>query len=581
MTDRTLDLPASSDLPSFTVKANGAPLDPSWVVSSVTVTHAVDRVPVARLIVRDGAVAELGFPRAASDTLAPGASVEILAGYHSQEESIFVGTATRLRIRSGQASPGTVEVVIKDPVVRMTNARRSAHHDDMTDSDLIDHLVSSYGLTAEVESSEVRHADLVQFECTDWDLMISRARANGKWVLARDGVVRVASPKPEASATTLTYGATMLDVDLRLNAEKQFTGFTTSAWRPSDQAASEVQAEDPGIDSPGDQSSTQLAQASEVGGAHLHHSGSLSDAELGAWADGELMRSRLSRVNGRVRVQGNALARPGDTVTLAGLGARFDGDALVTGVCHRIANGNWTTDFAFGLEPIGGLQSLDEPSAPAAAGLLPSIPGLHVGCVTALAGDPDGDERIRVRLPLVDQHAEGSWARLCADGAGTDRGAILRPDIDDEVVVGFLHGDPRHPIVLGALHSGAHPAPVKADDENHTKGYISRAGVRWTVDDAKPALMLETPGGRSVEIDDDAGHIRLVDNSGNSVTISEDAIAITSVGDILLDASGDLRISASTIEARAQLGLVADGASEAKLTSGGIVTVQGALVKIN
>ena len=58
-----------------------------------------------------------------------------------------------------------------------------------------------------------------------------------------------------------------------------------------------------------------------------------------------------SGVRGTVSFQGNALAVPGKTIELAGLGRRFDGDVCIVRVEHTLEHGNWVTEVTFGLPP--------------------------------------------------------------------------------------------------------------------------------------------------------------------------------------------------------------------------------------
>ena len=76
----------------------------------------------------------------------------------------------------------------------------------------------------------------------------------------------------------------------------------------------------------------------------------------------------------------------------------------------------------------------------------------------------EGNHRIQVRLPFVAQtptgtQSEGIWARLSTLYAGDKRGFVFRPEIGDEVIVGFINNDPNDAIVLGATHSNKYPAP--------------------------------------------------------------------------------------------------------------------------
>ena len=187
---------------------------------------------------------------------------------------------------------------------------------------------------------------------------------------------------------------------------------------------------------------------------------------------------------------------------VTGIGQRFVGKQYVAGVRHTFADGNWETDVAFGLCPDVYAATYPVTALPA-GGLLPAVNGLQIGIVTALENDPDGEDRIKVRLPLVSASEEGVWARLATLDAGDGRGTYFRPEIDDEVVVGFLDDDPRFPVVLGQLHSSAKPAPAAGSDDNNVKGYVSRSKLKLTFDDDKKVVVLETPEGNTLTLSED------------------------------------------------------------------------------
>ena len=206
------------------------------------------------------------------------------------------------------------------------------------------------------------------------------------------------------------------------------------------------------------------------------------------------MKERLAKVRGRAKFQGFAGVLPGKVIEVTGIGERFEGKMYVSGVRHTLANGNWETDVQLGLSTELFAETYNLRPLPA-AGLLPAVSGLQIGVVTALENDPDGEDRIKVRLPLVSPAEEGIWARIATLDAGKERGTFFRPEIDDEVVIGFLSDDPRHPVVLGMCHSSAKPAPEPAKDDNHRKGYVSREKMQFIFDDEKKAIVLATPGG--------------------------------------------------------------------------------------
>jgi len=278
---------------------------------------------------------------------------------------------------------------------------------------------------------------------------------------------------------------------------------------------------------------------------------------------------------------------PGMVIDATGIGKRFDGPQYVSAVRHTVVNGNWETDVQFGLTP--DTFSMSYPvSAPAAAGLLPAVSGLQMGIVTALQDDPDGEDRIKVRLPLVSPSEEGIWARVATLDAGASRGTFFRPEIDDEVVVGFLHSDPRFPMVLGMCHSSAHPVPEPAKDDNHRKGYVSRSKIRLEFDDDKKSVVLQTPAGNKLVLSEDEKRITIADQHGNSITLDDAGITIDSAKDLILKAANYIKVDGTNVDLKATSGFKAAGGGSAEVSgsstkiNGDVATViKGGMVHIN
>ena len=579
MTARTLAPHQGSDLPSVSVLIDGAELGPRWPPLSVVVERTLNRVGVATLRFVDGDESTAQFPLSDLDLLAPGAKVEIKAGYHQQDERfVFRGILVRHGLQSRAGRGSVLEVICKAEAVRLTQTRRSRSFHDVTDTDVMNEMAEGAGLSADIAATKGTHHQLVQYQCTDWDWILSRAEHLGLVVEVDGKDLRIFPPDgSQAPGLSLVYGATILELELELDAEGQPAAASTSTWSPADQATVEAEGADPGLPLPG-KTAADLPSVLGADPPLLHHGGSLLEEEISAWAGALLLKSRLGAVRGRVRCQGTAKPTPGQVVELKGVGARFSGKSFVSAVRHEISAQNWVTDLQIGLDRQWHHQRFGVDMA-AAGGLVPRVPGLHVGVVTALEGDPDGELRVRVRLPLVADE-DGSWARLATLDAGKDRGTVFRPEIGDEVVVGFFHEDPRGPVILGMLHSSAMPAPIEASDANPQKGYKSRSGISWTIDDELVKLSIETPGKRIFTLDDDAGEIRL-EGDGHSLVLNADGVTIKSGGDIVLSASGDIKMDGTNIELAANSSLSADGGSGAELTSSATTTVKGSLVQIN
>ena len=224
-----------------------------------------------------------------------------------------------------------------------------------------------------------------------------------------------------------------------------------------------------------------------------------------------------------------------------------------------------------------------------AAGLLPGVNGLQIGVVVQLQDDPAGEHRILVKAPILDDKAEGIWSRIATLDAGDNRGSFFRPEIGDEVVLGFLNDDPRDPIVLGMLNSSAKPAPLSASDDNHQKGFFSRSKMKVTFDDDKIAIAIETPSGNKITISDEEKGITLEDQNKNTLTMNDSGIALKSPKDITLEATGKLTFKASqdtsleglNVNVKANAQFKAEGSAGAEVSTGAIAVLKGSLVQIN
>jgi uncharacterized protein involved in type VI secretion and phage assembly len=187
--------------------------------------------------------------------------------------------------------------------------------------------------------------------------------------------------------------------------------------------------------------------------------------------------------------------------------------------------------------------------------------GIVIGVVTSL-DDPDRLGRVQVKFPHL--HDEGSdWARIATPMAGKDRGLFFRPEVEDEVLVAFEHGEPRRPYVVGGLWSKVDTPPP--DDGNATQNnwrFIkSRSGHIIKLDD--------TQGGEKIElIDKDQARKVVIDCANSKIQVVCDR------GDINVTAnSGTVTVQAMTVEIKASGNMT--------LEATGNMTIKGAMVNIN
>jgi Rhs element Vgr protein len=380
----------------------------------------------------------------------------------------------------------------------------------------------------------------------------------------------------------LAYGQNVMEFEAGMDARDQFTTVKSSSWNYTTQEIVEGEAEEPSITELGNLSAADLASVIGLNELPVQHIGKLTDDELKAWSDAKLMRSRLSKIKGKVKIQGFSDIKPGNVIRLAGFGDRFNGVAFVATIAHRFTvDDAWITEIEFGLDKDWFVDRYDDIVEKPASGLVPSIHGLQIGIVTNIHEDPDGEERIRVKLPILDNQNDGVWARLSTPDAADSRGWVFRPEIGDEVVVGFLNDDPRDPIILGSLFSSAKPAPISPEEENNIKGYVSRSEMKFTFDDDKVSVTTETPNGNKIILSEDEGSILIEDENGNKIEMTSDGINIESPGDLNIKASGDVNIEGVNINVKAQAQFKAEGSAGAEMSTSGQAVVKGSIVMIN
>jgi uncharacterized protein involved in type VI secretion and phage assembly len=186
--------------------------------------------------------------------------------------------------------------------------------------------------------------------------------------------------------------------------------------------------------------------------------------------------------------------------------------------------------------------------------------GVYSALVTDVK-DPDGQGRVKVKLPWSPDNSGGgyeAWARLALLMAGNNRGTWFIPDRNDEVLVAFAGGDPRHPFVVGALWNGQDSPPESMDGagNNFKKTIRSRNGVKVTLDDSdgQESLALETPGGQKVTLKDGPGSVEIQDSNGNSIKLEASGITVR--------AAAKVTVQASTVEVNAGMVNVNAGMSK-------------------
>lgn len=591
MTSRIIPRNSVYDIATFTILSNGQDITNQYAVLSLSINREVNRIPSARIVLSDGSAADETFAASEGDHWVPGKELEIALGYDGNDTTVFKGVVIKHALKVDSNGDSFLIVDCKDRAISLTIGRHSRYFKDVKDNEAIATVLKDYSkLSPKLEATSAKHRELVQYYATDWDFILSRADTNGQIVLVEDSLIHVRRPTTSGSPqVTLTYGANVLEMELEMDARHQYGVVNAISWDSTIQNLIQARGQEPGINNHGNISGKQLAKAIGADKVELRHGGFVHIEELQQWTNAQLLKSRLGKIQGRIKTKGYPDAKPDSVIKLAGMGERFNGLAYISGVRHEMVGGVWRTHLQLGLNPQWFYKQEDVVERPA-SGLLPGINGLEIGVVIKLEEDPTKNDRVQVKSPIIDDTTpDGLWARVATLDAGNNRGSFFRPEIGDEVVLGFINADPRHPVILGMLNSSKLPAPIVAKDTNHEKGLVTRSGMKVLFDDEKKVITVETPAKNTVVVSDDAKEIKLTDQHQNTVTLNDSGISLKSPKDIVIEAKGKLTLKATqdaslegmNVTAKANSQFKAQGNAGAEVSTSAIAVLKGSIVQIN
>lgn len=213
-------------------------------------------------------------------------------------------------------------------------------------------------------------------------------------------------------------------------------------------------------------------------------------------------------------------------------------------------------------------------------GRLAKIYGVVIALVTNNQ-DPEKLGRVKVKFPWLADSDESYWARLSVLMAGPDRGTFFLPEVDDEVLVAFEHGDIRFPYVIGMLWNGVDkPTYDNEDGKNDIRSIKSRSGHELKFDDneSKAKLEILTAAGHQIILEDESGgeKISIIDQSGGNKIIIDSA-----AGEISIESEKKISLKSQEIELKSDAGAKIESGSNMDIKAGGQLSLKGATVNIN
>ncbi len=506
------------------------------------------------------------------------------------EVPIFKGLITAIEPDFNEEMYATVRVRAYDRSYLLHRGTESATYLQSTDSDIASKIIGGAGLRAAVESTTVTHQHVFREDLSDYEFLTRLARRNGFVVWCDDRTINFKPPESIApSEVALEFGVSLMEFHPALTITGQVNGVTVQGWdRQAKQAVTgqskALSSAEIGVAKRG----PAIAQSAVSASKKLHLAyipEAVADAEK--LASSLMNRIGAGDVTGEGRALGDPDIKPGCKVRLTGLGTRFSGKYFVTRVRHVYdPEDAYYTEFSVGGSTAGTVSSLlhDDPVRPLSS---PAPMNGFIPAIVTNNNDPDKMGRVKIKYPTIADDKESGWAPVISAGAGANRGFMVLPEVNDEVVVGFAHGDLNRPYVVGGVWNGQDAMPT-AQNKAVVNGKVevrelkTRAGhvLRFT----------DTSGSEMIELNDKSSKNYIkIESSSNTITIEAGGnINVTAKGNVKVKATGSASVEATqdaslkgvnvNVEASAKLAL--KGAM-VDVTSSGPVKISGATVMIN
>ena len=577
---------------SYVVKVDGSEIPAVLTLRSIRVSRSTGAASHVQLRVdmsNDANVSVFKVARA----------VTISLGWSDDVTEVFAGDIIGLAV---SARYGQKELVVDayDKSYRFGQSSAPQVFVKCSASDALQQLAGDVGLSSDIDDklANPKFEYLPVVGTVQQFISELAARAGCEWLI--DGGKLIVRPRKADGATAFTFdNDNIVAFDLRYTASTQTDGVTVRGWDPLNQEAIR-----------GDAKKETLANTAKVMNGNKNTVSAktaviwprtvVDSNDAAGLATAAKARMDAASLTGRVQVLLVPALLPGDLVEITGVDPEWNGMYYVTAVEHTVDGEGGVTRFTVGgLEPgtlVDLLGRADQPSADT------MYSGLTIGVVTNINDEEQELGRVKVKLPYLDDQHETDFARVLQPGAGGGRGFQFLPEVNDEVLVAFEHGDRRRPIVLGGLwNRTAKPPPQGVvDGKVERRAMTSRLGHELLLldgaSDDKQLVAIVTAG-KNAELVLAEDKITLTSKDkpitltngkstitidGGDVTIEADTITLTAK-------SGDVKVKGINVEVKSDANVKVEaganldlkGTAGAKLEAAANTVVKGAMVQIN
>ncbi len=576
------------------VKIDGTNISETLPITYVETFNGINAIPYCIIKIQDNPINKSLLMD--DKVFKIGAKVEVEFGYDNDAKNVFSGILINQSFNL-DATIGLClfEITAKGKTFQMTIANKVTSYKDKTDSDILKEITSRYGLNASIGNMTTKHEILTQYGVTDWDFVNMRAEAYGFVVSLKDDKITIDKPGTSTCGKA-TFCENIISMNLDIVGDSQLDSTEGKIWDIASQKVKEIKSDNINEKSFGSVKCNDIISANGKNKSLFVHSGNKNETELKTLLSGIMTLNRYSKIQGFMTVIGNNNLNPNSCVTIEKCSEKYNGNAYISYVQHIFDKGEWTTRLHIGLTEKRYVNTHTDVFTHGVNGALPEIKGLSIGTVIKIDGDPDNNFRVQVCIPLIHNAGEGTWCRLSTFYASKNGGAIFFPEINDEVIVGFIENDSRYPVILGSVYNPKNkPSIDKIEAANTTKKICTNSKLEILFNEKDKIITINTPGKRTITMSDKDESLELTNGSdkisitkgsitikcGKDVTIEGNNIKLKANSAIQLKSTSDMKIEGGNVSLKGSMGMKIEGSASASVKSSGITEIKGSLVKIN
>ncbi|WP_373527550.1 VgrG-related protein [Nostoc sp.] len=483
------------------------------------------------------------------------------------EDFLIQGEITAMEVHFNEKSEADIIVRGYDISHRLHRGRYNRSFLNETDSDIVKKVVKEVGIKlGNIQSTSEVHKYVFQENQTNMEFLRERAALIGFELFITEEKLNFCNPKAQGDLP-LKWLVDISKFSTRITSAEQVSSVEVRAWDYTQKRLiSQTVKTEKQITETGNQLGSSTSKAfSNLNSPKMTVVDKPVASENQAKAMAQALCDELGGefVYADAKAAGNPEIRPGRVVKLEGMSDRYNGKYYVTETRHFFNQRVYETEFS-----VRGLRSGSLFTTLSTEKRLQPSETLLVGIVTNNK-DPDKLGRVKVKFPTMTEEHESNWARVVALGAGANRGFDCLPEVNDEVLVGFEHGDIHRPYIIGGVWNGKDAPPEKVDD-SVTSGVRlrtikTRVGhtLQFVEEDkgsSKKGIRLETEYGHKIYLNDSQRCIEIETKGGHKIKMDDmgKSVSVESKGNLSLDALGNIDITAK-----------------------GIITVKGAMIRLN